>query len=197
MVPKAEVCNAQDDDCNGLIDDGLVGCHTTEKCLEGSQKPCYTEPMGCVLETLAGGAKGFRCVGGCQRGRQRCVGGLWGLCEGAVSPSEERCDGVNNNCDGKVDEICACQVGEQRLCFLGPETKRSASARQAHNNAKTACGGHAMGPSLRVPKLAMAKTTTATGLSMTRRLVRLDRLARREAVSPNLQKNSARSPPQK
>lgn len=45
-TPQTEVCNGQDDNCNGLVDDGPT-CPSGQKCLEGyctvSPKPCTSE----------------------------------------------------------------------------------------------------------------------------------------------------------
>lgn len=43
-------------------------------------------------------------VGICRAGRATCVNGHFGLCEGGVGPTREHCDGLDQDCDGRVDE---------------------------------------------------------------------------------------------
>ncbi len=43
-------------------------------------------------------------LGECRPGRQLCAQGLWGPCEDAVSPRAERCNGLDEDCDGRADE---------------------------------------------------------------------------------------------
>ncbi|MBI5513582.1 MAG: hypothetical protein HY909_07420 [Deltaproteobacteria bacterium] len=106
-LPALERCDGVDDDCNGVVDDGC-GCR------EGETRPCYDGPMG------------SRGVGLCAAGMQRCVAGPggvgtgWGPCGGQRLPTGERCDDLDNNCDGAVDDGCACRRGEARPCYRGP-----------------------------------------------------------------------------
>lgn len=76
--PSAEICNGIDDDCNGIVD--------------GITRSCYT------------GAGGTAGVGTCRTGTQTCTAGSWGTCVGEVTPVSEVCDGLDNNCNGTVDE---------------------------------------------------------------------------------------------
>ena len=86
--PTPEVCDDQDNDCDGQVDEGL-------------QRSCYS------------GAKSTAGIGNCRSGIQACSLGKWGVCVGEVTSQKEVCDGKDNNCDGAVDEgqIRQCYTG--------------------------------------------------------------------------------------
>ena len=77
--PTAELCNGRDDDCDGRVDDGLA-------------RPCYTGPPGTEKR------------GVCRAGTQTCAAGTWSACAGETLPRLESCNGVDDDCDGNVDE---------------------------------------------------------------------------------------------
>jgi len=77
-----EECNGIDDNCDGTTDEGC-------SCLEGSTQPC--------------GDWGEEGV--CELGTQQCLeGGTWGECTGGVRPRHEECNGLDDDCDGSVDD---------------------------------------------------------------------------------------------
>jgi von Willebrand factor type A domain/Putative metal-binding motif len=96
-----EICNDVDDDCNGVVDDG-VSC----TCTIGATRLC-----------------GFN-EGACEFGYQSCVeiGGksMWTECTEAVWGSAERCNDVDDDCDGEVDEnlVQTCET----ICGAGAKT---------------------------------------------------------------------------
>ncbi|MBI4847666.1 MAG: choice-of-anchor D domain-containing protein [Nitrospirae bacterium] len=72
-----EACDGIDNDCNGLVDDGITPATTT-----------------CGIGACA------------STGVQQCTNGkLIDTCE-LYAPTAEVCDGRDNNCDGQVDEGC-------------------------------------------------------------------------------------------
>ncbi len=81
ILPGDEICgNGEDEDCDGAADDGCE---------------CESEVRFCGSD-----------VGQCERGVQTCHGGdgSWGPCIGAVGPSPEICNELDDDCDGDVDE---------------------------------------------------------------------------------------------
>lgn len=85
--PSGEQCNGVDDDCNGETDEGIV---STSSCTVG--------------------------LGGCERtGNYACTAGEW-ACSVIAGPAfTEECNGVDDDCDGLVDDVgranCSAGVG--------------------------------------------------------------------------------------
>jgi hypothetical protein len=62
----------------------------------------------------------------CPNDETECKKGVWGPCEGAVYPTDETCDGHDENCNGETDEgivAGSCSVPEQLgVCEQGEST---------------------------------------------------------------------------
>ena len=79
-----ETCDGVDEDCDGLTDEGPDGASLVLSCYSGPE-----------------GTEG---VGECQAGAQICVDSELGACLGEALPTDEVCDGLDNDCSGATDE---------------------------------------------------------------------------------------------
>lgn len=90
-----------DNDCNGTVDDGALDDGTTCKCTPGEVQTCSQDSAGKTIVYPGGKPQGE-----CTYGAQTCDdGGKWGPCTGAAGPTAEECNGKDDDCDAKVDEI--------------------------------------------------------------------------------------------
>jgi hypothetical protein len=116
---SAEACNGADDDCDRMIDEEIA---TPESCGNGFDDDCdLSIDEDCACSPLGGTQPCGDDTGECQPGTQTCVATGWGACEGAVGPSAETCNGLDDDCDGTVDGItreCSTDVG---ICSAGFE----------------------------------------------------------------------------
>lgn len=98
VVASPEVCNAdlRDEDCDAAVDEGCA-------CINGTTRRCGID------------------TGRCQSVLQTCASGAWPrACEeqaGVINPTTEICNGgVDDDCDGVIDEGCACTNGTMQAC---------------------------------------------------------------------------------
>ncbi|MBW2458560.1 MAG: hypothetical protein JRI68_28940 [Deltaproteobacteria bacterium] len=138
VLPTTEICNGDDDNCDGSVDEGNpqsgTDCNTGEfgPCKDGLTE-CVDGEVACVTtytpvdETCNG--IDDDCNGGMDDGNpgggDACDSGLPGPCapglmtctEAEVQcvaqyvPVAETCDNIDNNCSGQVDEGNLCQSG--------------------------------------------------------------------------------------
>ncbi len=130
--PIDEVCNMEDDDCNGKIDDvdggGSVAA-TRCQCYDGGMpqaEACNGIDDNCdgIIDNGADCCTSGQTrdcgpateMGECKFGTSTCSGGVWGMCIGAVYPEDEICgNGLDDDCDGESDEGCqvpSCGEGQ-------------------------------------------------------------------------------------
>jgi Putative metal-binding motif len=96
VTPSEEVCDAVDNDCDGEVDETIDGTLLNHECYT----PGYGTETGCENATT--------CEGVCQPGVQICGSlnpGEWTDCIGEITPTNEVCDAVDNDCDGETDEL--------------------------------------------------------------------------------------------
>ncbi|GMV43126.1 MAG: hypothetical protein AMXMBFR64_48420 [Myxococcales bacterium] len=160
IAPKAETCNNKDDNCNGVVDDGLVktcstACGTgTETCAAGLWVNCTAPPVlpevcnnidddcdGVTDEGPTGTPLQKACATACGTGVESCLAGQWKNCT-AQQPYAELCNNADDDCDGQTDEgLDGFALTEP--CYSGGSG--SSGIGNCHGGTRT-CSGAVWGP---------------------------------------------------
>lgn len=98
MMPSTELCDGVDNDCSGTVDDNVVGTGT--QCSTGQLGVCSTGTFACKNNSID--------------------------CFPDVMASAESCNGLDDDCDGIVDENnpgggSACMTGLLGICANGTQ----------------------------------------------------------------------------
>jgi Notch-like protein len=144
VAPTTETCDGVDEDCDGVIDNGNPGagaiCGTdVGRCSPGVQT-CSGGTVSCMggvgpgTETCdgtdedcdgtvdngdpGGGAMCGDGTGECSPGVVHCRGGTF-ACEGAIGPTIERCNMLDDDCDTLTDEAFALMTDVNNCGMCG------------------------------------------------------------------------------
>jgi len=137
--PAVELCNCEDDDCDGTADNGadcgaggvctncnciceppLVDCGGKCDNLKSSEENCGE----CFHKCGSDNTQSFECTDGkcfipCKKGFADCNDVDEDGCEFELAP--EQCgDDIDNDCDGKTDDTSVDESGAVRLCCDSP-----------------------------------------------------------------------------
>jgi len=110
--PTPEICNGLDDDCDGVTDEDIL-CPTGQTCVanvgdpthgmcSGGTQTCDPSVGGGCGQNCPGGLTA-NCVGACKPGVVACINGAK-VCQGSTGPTPEVCNGIDDNCNGIIDD---------------------------------------------------------------------------------------------
>lgn len=101
--PGVDAGDAGASEDSGMNEDGGSDGGTPD-CVEDEVRPC------------PGGSE----IGECDPGTQICVDGAWSDCMGQIGPTDEICDGLDNDCDNVIDGLHASlSCGANAACDMG------------------------------------------------------------------------------
>lgn len=109
--PEGEICgDGFDNTCNNQIDEGC-------SCNNGETADCYAGNISTIN------------IGICKKGSMSCIGGeAWGECLNQVLPTEDICDGLDNDCNNTIDKYPNDEI-INRLCYSGSQSELTLNAK--------------------------------------------------------------------